>query len=133
MQHILHRPIAWLLAVAVPMGAFCMSFLHAHVDAEDHHRAELHTHFSGHERTQHEHGGISLQDPERDRAIYLPAYIAVQTTIADIPAAPPPAFEFGRSPERPAHPAVEVTHGHDPPLVDALDSRPPPRFLPVLI
>src|SRR5512134_655378 len=120
MQRILHRPIAWLLAVAMPMGAFCVPFLHAHVGEEDHRHAAIHTHFSGHERNHHDHGGISLQDPEHDRAIYLQAYIAVKTSIFDIPVAPPPAFDFGTPPERTAHPTVEVTHGHDPPLLPAL-------------
>jgi hypothetical protein len=126
MPRILHRQIGWLVALAVPMGAFCAPFLHAHLDEEDHHRAAVHTHFSGHEREHHDLGGVSLQEPEHDRAIYLQAYMAVQTAIFDIPVAPPPEFDTTAPRERTAHPTVEVTHGHDPPLLPALDSRPPP-------
>lgn len=126
------RSVVWLVAVAVPLGAFCAPFLHAHIDEENHQRAAVHTHFSGHapdhERDHHDHDGISLQGAEHDRAIYLQAYLAVQVAFFDI-AAPTPVFDIGSPEERTAHPAVEVSHGHDPPRLDALASRPPPSFL----
>jgi hypothetical protein len=128
------RVMAWLLVAAVPVGALYAPFLHAHVDeADHHHQTAVHAHLSGHERSHHhDHDGITVQEAEHARAIYLQAEAAVTTAQFDVPVAPPPSFDLGALHERPAHPAVEVTHGHDPPLVAALDSRPPPHF-PVLI
>jgi hypothetical protein len=125
------RSIARLLALAVPIGALYGPFLHAHVDDGDHHgEASVHAHLSGHDLPAREHhDGITVQEPEHERAIYLQAAVAVATALFDVPVAPPASFGLGAPPERPAHPAVEVTHGHDPPLVDALASRPPPFFL----
>jgi hypothetical protein len=129
------RSIAWILTIALPVGTLYGPFLHAHVeeDGNHHHQTEVHAHLSGHERSHQEHhDGITVQEPEHERAIYLQVAVAVATALFDVPVAPPPSFGLGVLAERPAHPAVEVTHGHDPPLVDALDSRPPPS-LPVLI
>ena len=128
----LRRSIAWLLAMAVPVGAVYGPFLHAHVedDGDHHHEMAVHAHLSGlgHSHQEH-HDGISIEETEHDRAVYLPAAVAVTPALFDVPVAPPPGFGFDAPQERPAHPAVEVTHGHDPPLLDALDSRPPPPFL----
>jgi hypothetical protein len=133
MPGLIRRAIAWLLAVAVPVGALYGPFLHAHVedDGDHHHETAVHAHLSGHGRAHNAHEGITVQEPEHERAIYLQAAVAVATALFDVPIAPPPPFGLGVLAERPAHPAVEVTHGHDPPLLDALDSRPPPS-LPVL-
>ncbi len=129
------RSIAWLLAMAVPVGALYGPFLHAHVaeDGDQHHETAVHAHLSGHERAHQDHqDGITAHESEHERAVYLQAAVAVAPALFDVPVAPPPVFGFDAPQERPAHPAVEVTHGHDPPLLDALESRPPP-FLPVLI
>jgi hypothetical protein len=125
------RSIAWLLAIAVPVGALYGPFLHAHVDENgDHHEIAVHAHVSGHERSHQEHDdGIIVHESEDERAIYLHAAVAVAPARFDVPIAPPPLLGFDAPQERPAHPAVEVTHGHDPPLLDALESRPPPSSL----
>ena len=130
----IHRVLTFGLAVAVQAGALYAPFLHAHVDedADHHHPSPVHAHFSGHTARSEAHHGVSLQEPEHDRAIYLQMFVAVQAPLFEIPAVPPPLFALAAAPERPAHMTVEVTHGHDPPRVHALDSRPPP-ILPVLI
>jgi len=126
--------LAGILALCVPIGAMCAPFLHAHVDedADHHHPASVHAHLSGHTPSHAAHHGVSLEAPDHDRAIYLQVYVAVQPTSFDVLDATPPAFVLAAPPERPAHVTVAVTHGHDPPLVAALDSRPPPAS-PVLI
>jgi hypothetical protein len=127
------RSIAWLLALAVPIAALYGPFLHAH--GKDHHgdhhgETAVHAHLSGHDRPyQAQHDGITVQEPDHERAVYLQVAVAVATATFDTPVAPPANFSLDAAPERPAHPAVEVTHGHDPPLLDALASRPPPFFL----
>jgi hypothetical protein len=131
---VIRRVLTFGLAVAVQAGAVCAPFLHAHVDEDaDHHQpAAVHAHLSGHAPSHAAHCGIALDEPDHDRAIYLQAFVAVQPAPFEVPAAAPALFDLTTPPEQPAHVTVEVTHGHDPPLVSALDSRPPP-FLPVLI
>ena len=132
MVRVSRRSIVWLLTIAVPVGALYGPFLHAHVEDDgDHHReTAVHAHLSGHNHSSHErHDSIAVQESEHERAVYLQAAVAVATALFDVPVAPPPSFGLGALQERPAHPAVEVTHGHDPPLLDALQTRPPPFFL----
>jgi hypothetical protein len=131
---VIRRLVTFALAVAVQAGAVYAPFLHAHVDEDhdDHHSTSVHAHFSGHTPSHALHHGMAVDDLDHDRAVYLQMFVAVQATAFEIPAVAPAPFDLTALPERPAHVTVEVTHGHDPPLVAALDSRPPP-FLPVLI
>jgi len=131
---VIRRVFTFGLAVAVQAGAVYAPFLHAHVDEDaDHHQpTSVHAHLSGHAPSHAAHCGIGVDEPDHDRAIYLQVFVAVQPAPFDVPAAAPALFDLTAPAERPAHAAVEVTHGHDPPLVAALDSRPPPSF-PVLI
>ena len=119
--------LAGVLALSVPIGAMCAPFLHAHVDedADHHHPTSVHAHLSGHP-SDVPHNGATLEEPDHDRAIYLQTFVAVQPAPFDVPAIAPTLFVMAAPPERPAHVAVDVTHGHDPPLATALDSRPPP-------
>jgi hypothetical protein len=130
------RSIAWLLALAVPVGTFYAPFVHAHVGEDAHgdrgHAGAVHAHLSGHERGDHDHDGPAVRDDDHDLAIYLKAYVAERTPPSDVPAVPPQRLGLDSPGERAAHPAVVVTHGHDPPLHPALGSRPPPPS-PVLI
>jgi len=128
---VIRRVLTIGLAVAVQAGAVYAPFLHAHVDEDaDHHQAtSVHAHFSGHVPSHATHDGATVDDRDHDRAIYLQGFVAVQPVPFEIPAAAPALFDLTSPPERPAHTTVEVTHGHDPPLVSALDSRPPPFFL----
>ncbi|HLG60214.1 MAG TPA: hypothetical protein VI485_33035 [Vicinamibacterales bacterium] len=130
----IRRVLTFGLAVAVQAGAVCAPFLHAHVDEDhdDHHSTSVHAHLSGHTPSHALHHGIAVDEPDHDRAVYLQLFVAVQATPFEIPAIAPALSDLTALPERPAHGTVEVTHGHDPPLVAALDSRPPP-VLPVLL
>jgi hypothetical protein len=125
------RLLAFGVAVAVQIGAVWAPFLHAHVDedAGHHQPTAVHAHLSGHAPSHAAHCGMALDEPDHDRAIYLQVFVAVQTVPFEVPAAAPALFDLTAPPEQPAHVTVEVTHGHDPPLVSALDSRPPPSFL----
>jgi hypothetical protein len=131
---VIRRVLTFGLAVAVQMGAVYAPFLHAHVDEDaDHHQpTSVHAHFSGHTPSHAPCAGASADHPDHDRAIYLQVFVAVQPVPFEVPAAASSPFDLVAPAEQPAHVTVEVTHGHDPPLVSALDSRPPP-FLPVLI
>jgi hypothetical protein len=62
----------------------------------------------------------------------LTAYLAERSSPPVIFTVPSGRLHLSSPGERCAHPAVIVTHGHDPPLDSALGSRPPPT-LPVLI
>jgi hypothetical protein len=127
---VIRRVLTFGLAVAVQAGAVCAPFLHAHIDENsDHHRpTSVHAHFSGHIPSHPACNGIAVDEADHDRAIYLQVFV-VQPVPVEVPAAVPTLFDLTAPPEQPAHVTVEVTHGHDPPLVSALDSRPPPSFL----
>lgn len=146
------RLVASLVVAAIPVGTLCAPFLHAHVADDGHHPTAVHSHVAGHDRGHHHHGdqpadphasrsaaaphdrdhgdpGAALHAGDDERAIYLQASVAVSATMPDIPLAPPACFTLATPPEQPAHASVEVTHGHDPPLLPAVASRPPPHTL----
>jgi hypothetical protein len=133
---VIRRILAFGLALAVQGGAVCAPFLHAHVDADhdDHHPTSVHAHFSSHAPAHHHHphvpeGGAAIEDADRDHAIYLQVFVAVEASIFQSPAVPRTVYAPVPVIERAPRTFVLVTHGHDPPLVQALDSRPPPLFL----
>ena len=127
----IRRVLAFGLALAVQGGAACAPFLHAHVDADhdDHHSTSAHAHFSSHAPGHIAHDGVSVDDADHDRPIYLQVFVAVEPSIFQAPALPRAVFAVIPVIAHAPRTFVIVTHGHDPPLVDALDSRPPPRFL----
>ena len=124
----IRRLVALGLALAVEGGAVCAPFLHAHVDADhdDHHSTSVHAHFSSHAPAHVQHEGISIEDADRDHAIYLQVFVAVEASPFQSPAVPRATFALTPVVARAPRTFVIVTHGHDPPLVAALDSRPPP-------
>jgi hypothetical protein len=132
---VIRRLLAFGLALAVEGGAVCAPFLHAHVDADhDDHSSTVHAHFSSHApaHVQHGHfseGGVSVEESDRDHAIYLQVFVAVEASVFQSPALPRAVFAsvpmVGRAPRM----FALVTHGHGPPLVDAPETRPPPLFL----
>jgi hypothetical protein len=131
--NVIRRMLALGLVLAVQGGAVCAPFLHAHVDADhdDHHSTSVHAHFSSHAPAHVRHpdfpgGGVSVEDAARDHAIYLQVFVAVQASVFQSPALPRAVFAAVPVIERAPRTFVLVTHGHDPPLVHALDSRPPP-------
>lgn len=127
----IRRLLALGLALAVPAGAVCAPFLHAHVDADhdDHHSTSVHAHFSSHAPAHVRHEGVSVEDADRDHAIYLQVFVAVEASVFQSPALPRAVFVPVPLIEHTPRTFILVTHGHDPPLVHALDSRPPPAFL----
>jgi len=131
-HRVIRRALTLALAMAVQGGSLCAPFLHAHVDEDvddHHHSTSVHAHVSGHAPSHARHDGVSVDEPDHDRAIYLQVFVAVEAAPFAVPAVAPALFDLTTPPERPAHAAVEVTHGHDPPRAAALDSRPPPTFL----
>jgi hypothetical protein len=133
---VIRRVLAFGLALAVQGGAVCAPFLHAHLDADhdDHHSTVVHAHVSSHAPMQVQHpglpeGGVSVEGADRDAAIYLQIFVAVEATPFHPPALPRGVFAAAPIVERAPRTFVIVTRGHDPPLLDALDSRPPPPFL----
>jgi hypothetical protein len=125
---VIRRVLALGLALAVQGGAVCSPFLHAHVDADhdDHHSTSLHAHVSSHVPAPVDHDGVSVEGADRDHAIYLQVFVAVEAPVFQSPALPRATFAPVPVIERAPRSFVLVTHGHDPPLVHALDSRPPP-------
>jgi hypothetical protein len=133
---VIRRVLALGLALAVQGGALCAPFLHAHVDADHdgHHSPSVHAHFTSHAPSHVQHpgfseGGVAVEDADRDHAIYLQLFVAVEASPFQSPAVPRTTFALTPVVERAPRTFVIVTHGHDPPLVNALDSRPPPLFL----
>ena len=127
----IRRVLAVGLAFAVQFGAVCAPLLHAHVDADqdDHHSTSVHAHFSSHASARVAHEGVSVEETDRDHAIYLQLFVAVEASAFQPPSLPRAVFAPVPLIERAPRTFVIVTHGHDPPLVQALDSRPPPLFL----
>ena len=125
---VIRRLLALGLALAVPTGAVCAPFLHAHLDADhdDHHATSVHAHFSSHAPAHVQHEGVSVEETDRDHAIYLQVFVAVEGSVFQSPALPRAVFAPVPVIERAPRTFILVTHGHDPPLVQALDSRPPP-------
>jgi hypothetical protein len=121
------------LALAVQGGAICTPLVHAHADTDhDDHRSTLvHAHWSSHARAPVAHDGSSVESTDRD-PIYLQVFVAVETATFQVPLLPRATFTLTPLGTRVPRRIAIVTHGHDPPLVAALDSRPPPS-LPVLI
>ena len=128
---VIRRVLALGLALAVQGGAVCAPFLHAHVDADhdNHQSTSVHAHFSSHAPAHVQHEGVSIEDADRDHAIYLQVFVAVEVSPFQSPDVPRATFEVTPVVERAPRTFVIVTHGHDPPLEAALDSRPPPLFL----
>ncbi len=127
----IRRLLALGLVLAVPVGAVCAPFLHAHLDTDhdDHHAISVHAHFSSHAPARVTHDGVSVEETDRDHAIYLQVFVAVEAAVFQTPALPRAVFAPVPLIERAPRTFVLVTHGHDPPLVHALDSRPPPLVL----
>ena len=72
---------------------------------------------------------VAIEESDRDHALYLQVFVAVEVTPFDIPDIAVATFTLTAPVERAPRTFVIVTHGHDPPFADALDSRPPPLFL----
>jgi hypothetical protein len=125
---VIRRLISLGLALAVPAGAMCAPFLHAHIaeDHDGHHATEVHSHFSSHAPLPRMHDGIAVEDADHDAALYLQIFVAVEATPFAIPDIAVATFTLTLPAERAPRTSVLVAHGHDPPLVQALNSRPPP-------
>jgi hypothetical protein len=133
-EAVVRKLIAAALCVAFPAAGLSAPLTHAHPDdhATGHHDAPtVHTHWSAHE---HGHSHRPSATPafdadDHDRAVFLNAFVAVAATALPAPATPADVFDAIVPAEQPAHRAVDVAHGHDPPLLDSLSPRAPPAFL----
>jgi hypothetical protein len=116
------------LALAVQGGAVCAPFLHAHLDGDhdDHHTTSVHAHVSSHAPASLDREGVAIEEADRDQAIYLQVFVAVEASVFQAPPMPRAVFALVPVIARAPRPLVLVAHGHDPPLAAALDSRPPP-------
>jgi hypothetical protein len=129
--------LALILGLAVQTAATMAPFVHAHLDdhATEHHGSAraIHSHFAEHHH-HHEQQlppahGPSVDDPDDDRAVVFPLFVAVGSQSFELA---PFAVTFAELPppvERPAHRSVDIVHGHDPPFVPSVPSRAPPAFL----
>jgi hypothetical protein len=104
-RHVIRRALAFGVAVAVQASAVYAPFVHAHVDEDaDHHDhpTSVHAHFSGHAPSHAAHNGVTLDEPDHDRAIYLQVFVAVNPVPFEIPAVAPSPFDLTAPAERPA-------------------------------
>jgi hypothetical protein len=133
-EAVVRKLIALALSVAVQVAGLSAPLTHAHPDdhaTEHHSAATVHTHWSGHAHG-HSHrppGTPALDADDHDRAVFLNAFVAVAAAPLPAPATPSDVFDVIVPPEQPAHRAVDVAHGHDPPLLDSLPARAPPTLL----
>jgi hypothetical protein len=89
----------------------------------------MHAHLSEHaSHAVPHHDGLAFEEPDDDRAIYPPVFVAVGAPSFDIPAVVAEPFQIRVPSERPARQPIEVAHGHDPPLAVSLSPRAPPVF-----
>lgn len=120
------------LCLSVQVLVFGSPFVHAHDEHEsddhgDHHGIAVHAHLGGHEHADHLANGSAVEpEPAHEGAIYLPTFIAEPLSAFDLPAGAPQSFELNVPEETAGFVAVAVSHGHDPPLVDAIPPRAPP-------
>ena len=86
----IRRLLALGMALAVQGGAMCAPFLHAHIDADhdDHHSTSVHAHISSHAPARVAHDGVSVEEADRDHAIYLQVFVAVETSQFQTPILP---------------------------------------------
>jgi hypothetical protein len=129
---VVRKLIAVVLTLAVPAAALTAPFVHAHPDYHEtaHHAGlAVHAHWTSHAHRTTAPGLPQLGTEDEDRAIFLNAFVAVATATMGVPAIVHPSFALPVPVERSAHRSVDVAHGHDPPLADALSPRAPPAFL----
>jgi hypothetical protein len=129
------RALAIVLGLALQAAALSAPLTHAHPDnaATGHHRERtVHTHWAGHSRAHGTSGGPIIDADDHGRAVFLGAFVAVASAQLHAVGLSLSPFVLPVPVERAAHPSVEVTHGHDPPIVSNVSSRAPPTH-PVLI
>lgn len=122
------RAVAAILCVAVHALVLVSPLVHAHPEGHggDHEHVSVHAHLGGHTH-QDERDGPAVEQ-EHERAVYLPFVISQPVSAFDLSAGDPQAFEIVVPNEDAGFVAVAVSHGHDPPLVDAIPPRAPPVF-----
>lgn len=124
------KMLALALSVAVQAAALGAPFVHAHPDehATGHHAGRaVHTHWAGH--SHHSPDGPVLGTADHDRAVFVNAFVAVAMSVFHVPMVAPDTIDLPVPAEREAHRAVDIAHGHDPPVFRSLPSRAPPAFL----
>lgn len=129
----LNRPrrlVAAALCVLVQALVLASPLVHAHPDDhdEDHaHGRSVHAHLGGHGHSHEDFAGREgpAFEQEHERAVYLPLFMSEPLAAFDLPAATAQVFVL-HAPEAAGHLSVDVSHGHDPPLVSSTSPRAPP-------
>ena len=131
MSAVVRKTIAGGTAAFVPVGALCALFVHVHLDdhATPHHQGHaIHAHFSEHDATpvHHDGNGPTIDHDDAEQTLTLQVFVAVSPDGQIAPALP--AAPLVAVPSWTPAPRLmrQVTHGHDPPLLDHLAPRPPP-------
>ena len=131
-KDIVRRVLAVTLSVAIQAAGLSAPLVHAHPDdhATAHHAGrEVHTHWAGHAQSHHSSDAPAIDSADRDRSVFLNAFVAVAVSAFPAPAVTPGIIEPPVPPVRGAHRTVDITHGHDPPCSLLLPSRAPPAYL----
>jgi hypothetical protein len=126
------KVLAVALSLAVQAAGLSAPVVHAHPDehATAHHSGRaVHSHWGGHAHSQHQSDAPAVGASERDRAVFLDAFVAVAVSAFPAPALMAAMNELPIPAERSAHRTIEITHGHDPPSLRSLSSRAPPALL----
>ena len=82
-----------------------------------------------HTQSHHPSDAPALGTDDRDRAVFLNAFVAVASALPAGPGMTRGVFEFPVPGEKAAHRGIEGAHSHDPPFLTSLSSRAPPAFL----
>jgi hypothetical protein len=130
---VVRKALAISLSLAIQVAALSAPLVHAHPDehATAHHDGKtVHTHWGGHEhKSDHRDGPALTAQDDQNRAVSVTMLVAVTSVatrivaVTEAPFLPPAPMELA------AHRSVEVTHGHDPPTLPALQPRAPPALL----
>jgi hypothetical protein len=130
--HIVRKVVAIALSLAVQVAALSAPLVHAHPDdhATEHHGAgEVHTHWAGHDHPRDSSHSPALDAVDRDRAVFLNAFVAVAASLFPSQAVTLAVFTLPAPRERAPHRVIDIANGHDPPCRRSLSSRAPPSLL----
>lgn len=127
----MRKVTAVALSLAFQAAALGAPLVHAHPDrhATEHHEGgAVHVHWAGHAPSHDRSGAPAVGTDDRDRAVFLDAFLAVTASAFPLAAVSPAAFELVVPPERAAHRVIEVVRSHDPPDFRSRPARAPPLF-----
>lgn len=121
MPPVVSKLLAACLCVALPIGALCAPFLHAHLDDHhgDHHEAaRVHAHLGGHEAQRHAASQAELaigSGSEPEDVTRLQVFVAVHPVVPASPALSPARYTLPAPLESIMRRPLTVVHSHGPP------------------